>query len=128
MKSVTIEAPAMYADHHVVEVRRLLLEVPGVETVCASSAFQAVKIEYDPEQTSEDALNRILDENGYLGDLELPLESGEPAVGSDAKTYFRHTASYQCAGKTISFGQEVASSGRPLWPCPGMSRAPTMDD
>ena len=69
MTSVTIDVPLMYADHHVVEVRRILFEVPGVNELDASSAFQAVKIEYDPEKTSEDILKQVLDKNGYL-DLE----------------------------------------------------------
>jgi copper chaperone CopZ len=125
MTSVAIDLPTLYADHHVIEVRRILFEVPGVETVVASSAFQIVKIEYDPDKTSEDALKQVLDENGYLGDLQLPVESGKPAVGSDEKTYFRHTATYKAAGPVISFGQEIAASGRPLWPCPGMSPAST---
>ncbi len=128
MTSVTIDVPAMYADHHVVEVRRILFEVPGVEAVDASSAFQVVKIEYDPEKTSEDILKQALDKNGYLGDLQVPMESGKPAVGSDGDTYFRHTAAYEAAGTTISFGQEIAASGRPLWPCPGMGPAPTKDE
>ena len=72
MTSVVIDVPLMYADHHVVEVRRILFEIPGVEAVNASSAFQVVKIEYDPDKTSEDALKQILDENGYLGDLQVP--------------------------------------------------------
>ncbi len=128
MTSVAIDVPVMYADHHVVEVRRILFEVPGVEAVDASSAFQVVKIEYDPDKTSEDVLKQILDKNGYLGDLQVPLESGKPAVGSDEETYFRHTAAYEAAGPTISFGQEIAASGRPLWPCPGMGPAPTKDE
>jgi copper chaperone CopZ len=128
MTSVVIDAPVMYADHHVVEVRRILLGVPGVETVDASSAFQVVKIEYDPEKTSEDVLTKALDENGYLGDLELPLESGNPAVGYDDDTYFRHTAAYANAGTAVSFGQEITAPGRPLWACPGMGPAPTMDE
>jgi copper chaperone CopZ len=128
MTSVAIDVPVMYADHHVVEVRRILFEVPGVEAVDASSAFQVVKIEYDPEKTSEDILKQALDKNGYLGDLQVPMESGEPAVGSDGETYFRHTAAYEAVGTTISFGQEIATSKRPLWPCPGMSPAPKMDE
>ena len=127
MTSVVIDLPAMYADHHVIEVRQILFEIPGVEEVDASSAFQVVKIEYDPDKTSEDIIRQILGENGYLGDLEVPLESGKPAVGSDGETYFRHTATYEAAGPTISFGQEIAASGRPLWPCPGM-RAPRKTD
>ena len=128
MTSVTIDLPLMYADHHVVEVRRILFEVPGVNALDASSAFQAVKIEYDPEKTSEDILKQVLDKNGYLGDLEVPVESGKPAVGSDEKTYFRHTAAYESTGTVISFEQESTALQRPLWPCPGMSPTPKMDD
>jgi copper chaperone CopZ len=128
MTSVTIEVPIMYADHHVVEVRRILFEIPGVETVDASSAFQFVKIEYDPDKTSEDIIKQILDQNGYLGDLQVPLESGQPAVGGDGETWFRHTAAYKVTGTEISFGQEITASQRPLWPCPGMGARPKMDE
>ena len=128
MTSVSIEVPLMFADHHVVEVRRILFEVPGVEAVDASSAFQLVKIEFDPEKTSEDILKQVLDKNGYLGDLEVPVESGKPAVGSDEKTYFRHTAAYASTGTVISFEQETAASRRPIWPCQGMSPTRKMDD
>jgi copper chaperone CopZ len=128
MTSITIDVPVMYADHHVVEVRRLLFEIPGVDTIDASSAFQVVEIEYDPEKTSEDVLKQTLDDAGYLGDLSLPTESGQPAVGRDGTTYFRHTAAYETAGTPVSFGQEIISVGRPLWPCPGMVPGPTMDN
>jgi len=121
MTSVVIDVPAMYADHHVIEVRRILFAMPGVKTVDASSAFQAVKIEYDPESISEDALRQLLAEHGYLDDLQVPTETGRPAAGSDGETYFRHSAAYAAAGTTVSFGQGIAPSGRPLWPCPGMS-------
>ena len=30
MQKVTYETPALYGDHHVLEVRRILLELPGV--------------------------------------------------------------------------------------------------
>jgi copper chaperone CopZ len=118
----------MYADHHVIEVRRILFQDPGVKAVDASSAFQVVKIEFDPERTSEAALRQILDKGGYLGELRIPIESGKPAVGSDGKTYFRHTAAYAAAGTTVSFGQEIPASGRPLWPCPGMGAPRKQDD
>jgi hypothetical protein len=112
----------------VVEVRRILFEIPGVEEVNASSAFQVVKIEFDPDKTSEDIVKQKLDENGYLGDLQVPLESGKPAVGSDEKTWFRHTAAYKATGTKISFRQEITASGKPLWPCPGMGARPKMDE
>jgi len=128
MTSVSIEVPLMFADHHVVEVRRILFEIPGVEEVNASSSFQVVKVDFDPDKTSEDIVKQKLDENGYLGDLQVPLETGEPAVGSDGETWFRHTAAYKATGTAISFGQEIATSQRPLWPCPGMGARPTMDE
>lgn len=128
MTSVAIDVPLMYADHHVIEVRRVLLEAPGVAAVDASSAFHVVKIAYDSDKTSEDALKKILDEHGYLGALEVPLESGKPAVDSGGSAYFRHSAAHESSGTAVSFGQEVTASGKPLWPCPGMSPAPTMDE
>ena len=127
MTSVAIDVPVMYADHHVVAVRRILFEAPGVKTVDASSAFQVVKIEYDPDKTSEDVLRQILAKNGYLGDLEVPQESGKPAVGGDGDTYFRRTAASDAAGTAISFGQEITASERPLSPCPGMGPASTKE-
>jgi copper chaperone CopZ len=128
MKSLVVDVPAMYADHHVVEVRRILFEIPGVEAIDASAAFHAVGIEYDPDKTSEDALKRALDESGYLGDLEIPLESGEPTVETEGERYFRHTEAFETVADVISFGQDVSSSERPLWPCPGMSVLRTMDE
>lgn len=128
MKRLVIDVPMMYADHHVVEVRRILLEDSGVGTVNASSAFHVVEVSFDPEKTSEEALRSKLDEAGYTGELQVPSESGQPAVGRNGDAYFRHTAAYESVGTTISFGQEIVSSGRPLWPCPGMAPAPTMDE
>jgi len=128
MKSLEVAVPTMYADHHVIEVRRILFEIPGVETIDASAAFQVVEIGFDPDKTSEDVLRQTLDEAGYLGELPIPTESGEPAVGRDGTTYFRHTASIEPSGSDISFGQEIISVGRPLWPCPGMGTGPPADE
>jgi len=128
MKSLEVAVPVMYADHHVVEVRRILFEIPGVETIDASASFQVVEIEYDPEKTSEDVLRQTLDEAGYLGELPIPTESGEPAVGRDSTTYFRHTAAVEPAGNVVSFGQKIISTGRPLWPCPGMGSGAPADE
>jgi copper chaperone CopZ len=128
MKRVVFDVPMMYADHHVVEVRRILLEDPGVDGVNASSAFHVVEVSFDPEKTSEEALRSKLDDAGYTGELQVPSESGQPAIGRNGDAYFRHTAAYESVGTVISFGQEIVSSGRPLWPCPGMAPAPAMDE
>ncbi len=128
MSMLVLDVPTMYADHHVVEVRRLLLGLAGVEEVDASSAFRAVSISFDPEKVTEDEIRSVIDEAGYTAQLEVPFESGEPAVGRNGDAYFRHTAAYEAAGNVMAFGQEVASVGRPLWPCPGMGPVRMMDE
>ena len=121
MQTLTFSLPAMYADHHVAEVRRLLLAMPGVEDVYASSAFQTAEVTYDPLRVDAAAVEKVLDEAGYLGELPLPVETGMPVTdGAGAGTYFRHTASYVQATKVVGFSQNVSYAGRPLWPCPGM--------
>ena len=80
MEKKTYDLPTMYADHHVVEVRRILLEIPGVNDVYASSAFQAVEVTYDPEAVKESDIVGTLEEAGYLGDWELIAEAGKPAT------------------------------------------------
>lgn len=124
MDTLVLEVPAMYADHHVVEVRRILLEDPGVDSVDASSAFHVVEVRFEPDRTSADALQKLLDEAGYLGELPVPLESGQPAIGGngDGVTYFRHSTAREIAGASLGFDQEIASPGLPLWPCPGFDR------
>jgi copper chaperone CopZ len=110
----------MYGDHHVIEVRRILLAVPGVEDVYASSAFHTAEVTYDPDAVTPEALRAALAENGYADDLVLPTEV---AVSSTAENgparYFRHTAAFRQAG-VVSFTQTTTYAGRPLWPCPGM--------
>lgn len=123
MDKIVFEAPAMYGDHHVVEVRRLLLTLPGVTAVNASSCFHAVEIEYDTGQVSPDELKQTLTEAGYLGDLPVPVESSIAVTQreeQDKKQFFRHTAAFAQTGKNIGFGQKVQYTGRPLWPCPGL--------
>ncbi len=75
MEKVSIELPTMYGDHHVVEVRRILFGIAGVEEVYASSGFQMVEINYDQEQTSPEAIKAALANAGYTGELPAPLET-----------------------------------------------------
>jgi copper chaperone CopZ len=128
MNSLVLDVPRMFADHHVLEVRRILQEMQGVDEIYASSSFQAVEVSFDPKKLSEDDLRKALDDAGYLGELDMPLESGEPTMDSNGDRYFRHTQAFESVADVISFGQDVASSARPLWPCPGMSAVSTMDE
>lgn len=122
MEKITIDLPTMYADHHVLEVRRILLEIPGVEDVYASSAFRVVEITYDPDKVSKDDLVAALDQAGYSGDLPVPVEMGALAVQGNGgkRPFFRHTTTYETTRNVVSFQQRVNYEGRPLWPCPGM--------
>ena len=124
MNKFTQDLPAMYGDHHVIEVRRILLEIPGVDDVYASSAFRVVEVNYDPEKVTQEDILAKLNEAGYAGDMEIPIEKGSASQPSEAesngKVYMRHTAVYEQVKQAVSFGQNVTDSGRPLWPCPGM--------
>jgi copper chaperone CopZ len=129
MEKKSFELPAMYADHHVVEVRRLLLEMSGVKDVYASSAFQIADVTFDPNMVSNSEIAEKLAEAGYLGDFTIVAEAGKPAVSSNGdETFFRHTEVYEQTKDTIGFAQEVGYVGRPLWPCPGMGVIPTMEE
>ena len=129
MKTLTLELPTLYGDHHVIEVRRILLETPGVEDVYASSSFHVVEIQYDPEKVSEEDLKTKLDDAGYLGDFDFPIEAGTAAyLNETGQNYFRHTAVYGTTKQVVSFAQNVSYSGKPLWPCPGMGVIKVSDE
>jgi copper chaperone CopZ len=121
MQTLSFKVPAMYGDHHVVEVRRLLLELPGVEDVYASSSFQVVEVEFDETKLDPDRIEATLDEAGYLGELPVPAENETPLTRGNGQRqgYFRHTAAHANTGQ-VSFAQKVPYAGRPLWPCPGI--------
>jgi len=122
MQKVTYETPSLYGDHHVIEIRRILLELSGVIDVYASSAFQIVEVTYDPEKINDLEIAMKLDEAGYLGEWTVPIEAGEAAyhAESGSKPYFRHSQAYEQTHLVVSFAQNVSYLGRPLWPCPGM--------
>lgn len=120
-KTVTYNTPVLYGDHHVLEIRRILFDLPGVEDVYASSAFRIIDVTYETEKISEDQISKALDEAGYLGDWTIPTETGIPATeeGDRALTYFRHTEVFETSRQVVSFAQRINYSGRPLWHCPG---------
>lgn len=131
MQKKTFEIPAMYGDHHVTEVRSLLLSLPGVTDVYASSAFQVVEVTYDETKTNDLEISVKLDQAGYLGEWSFPMEIG--AVQSESgnggrKPFFRHTEVFQNSRQVVSFAQNIDQGHRPLWPCPGFDRSNTVDE
>jgi copper chaperone CopZ len=129
MKTLSLDLPALYGDHHVTEVRRILFELPGVEAVYASSSFHVVEVTYDPAHVDEETIVARLSEAGYLDSLDMPLESQKaPYQEPEQVASFRHTAAYAQTRQTVSFAHQVAYSGRPLWPCPGMGLVEKVDE
>jgi copper chaperone CopZ len=129
VKTVTFQVPAMYGDHHVVEVRRILSAIPGVQDIYASSAFRVVQVTYDESQTNDLDLQVKLDDAGYLGEWTILTETGMAVSSAGGQPPFmRHTATYEQTRQTVSFGQTVSYQGRPLWPCPGMGIIKGMDE
>lgn len=120
METLSLELPAMYGDHHVTEVRKLLFELEGVEQVYASSAFQAVEVKFDPGVISQEEVTAPLDEAGYTSEFDLPVEQSIPANEQKDTAFFRHTEAYAETKNTVGFAQQVRYQRSPLWPCPGM--------
>lgn len=122
MRTQTFDVPSLYGDHHVVELRRILLELPGVEDVYASSAFHAVEVTYDPDKLSDKEITKALQETGYLEEMGMPVEAGAAMYLQEdrSQAYFRHTEAFETTNKVVSFTQKVDYTGRPLWNCPGM--------
>ena len=127
MNTLALDVPAMYGDHHVLEVRRILLTMPGVESVDASSAFRVVEVGYDAGRASEEAIRATLEQAGYLAPLDVATESGEPEIrrdgdGEGSIGFFRRGAFHPVLGDQVSFGQRIVRAAQGLWPCPGMDR------
>jgi copper chaperone CopZ len=115
----------MYGDHHVIEVRRILLDFDGVEEVYASSGFRALEVEYNSKKVTKKDLTEALEKAGYLGDFEIAMEPSTPANENIQGAYFRHTEAFEQTGNTVSFEQAVKVKRSPLWPCPGMGAVTT---
>lgn len=125
MASLTLEIPSMYGDHHVIEVRRILLGLEGVSDVYASSGFRVVEVEYNSKKTPKKDLVAALEEAGYLGDFSMAMEPSTPANEDVGGAFFRHTEAFEQTGNTVSFEQAVRAQRSPLWPCPGMGPVKT---
>ncbi|MDP1779327.1 MAG: heavy-metal-associated domain-containing protein [Anaerolineales bacterium] len=128
MEIKTFESPALYGDHHVSEVRRILLELTGISEVYASSAFQVIEVKFDPVKIKAEQITACLEEAGYLGEVPMLIETGIAVEKKGGDNFFRHTAVYETIKGTVSFAQRVDYNGRPLWPCPGMGAVKMTDE
>jgi copper chaperone CopZ len=83
MDSITLDAPAMFADHHVLKVREALLAQDGIDDVYASSAWQSVIVSYDSAKIDPAAIENILAEAGYAADKTTPILAQNDAYYRD---------------------------------------------
>jgi copper chaperone CopZ len=78
MEKLGLNIPAMYGDHHVLAVRKLLEALPGVESVYASSAFKHVTVTFDPAKANQAQIEQVLADNGYPRDVEIQTPEWKP--------------------------------------------------
>ena len=65
MQTATLDVPALWADHHVLRVRDVLVPIDGVEDVYASSAWKQVLVKYDEAKVDRPAIEKALADAGY---------------------------------------------------------------
>ena len=112
MENLTLDLPAMYGDHHVPRVRGLLTALPGVQAVNASSAMQRVVVNFDPAQTSAEAIRAALAAGGYA-----PGEGADPETLHVPQAELAHMAAY---AKGEPGGRSLPEPPPSLGTCPGL--------
>lgn len=84
MEKLTLEVPRMYADHHVLGVRKLLLGLEGIDDVYASSAWKQVQVTYDSAKLEPAAIEEALSQAGYpVGGDDTPILIERNRIGRD---------------------------------------------
>lgn len=86
MEKALFSVPRMYADHHVLRVRRVLAQLPGVQDVYASAALKKVAVSFDPALTSAQAVQEALKAAGYGPDD--PLEFAQPPQNKEDNSFW----------------------------------------
>ncbi len=113
MEKTSFSTPAVYGDHHVLEVRQILMAIPGVVEVYVSSCFHVIEVSYDPVKTTSEAIASRLEAAGYLEGISFPGEDSTPA-------YSRRAKINEHIRTMVGFMQDIPVQARRVWPCPGM--------
>jgi len=117
MERLSFTLPAMYGDHHVLEVRRILLEMTGIQEVNASSCFHVVEVLFDPAFADTETVKARLEEAGYFRELPTPHEIQGTRNGNSRTT--RPEPLYH-SDEMVTFVQVVSDDSAIQLPCPGM--------
>lgn len=126
MVTLTLDLPTLYGDHHVIEVRALLAGLPGVRPLVASSAWQAVELEYDPARITPADIRAALAARGYTADPGLPAASARRAGGTEfalgpgaVEQFAETTPAWEAPGPCPGFSVLRPGAGQPADPGPG---------
>lgn len=87
MERVTFSTPTLYADHHVLKVRQVLLALDGVKDVIASSMYRDVTVDYDPSKISAEAIQQAIEAAGYPIGVEPDFSDLVPAHDDTSPWY-----------------------------------------
>jgi copper chaperone CopZ len=66
VEKLSLTLPAMWADHHVLAVRKALADTPGIGAVAASARDFTLSITFDPATVAAEAIIAGLAKAGYV--------------------------------------------------------------
>jgi copper chaperone CopZ len=120
MEKVSFPVSSLFGDHHVLEVRRILLARSGVAEVYASSCFHVIEVSFDPAQISQADIAAVLEAAGYFADLPQPVEA-TAQISQRQAMILEQT-------QVVGFQEKIAIQKRTAWPCPGMGLLKVQED
>ena len=69
-----ISVPAMFGDHHVVQVRQIVAALPGVQSVLASASRHKISVTFNRAQLTLATIAAALAQAGFAPDV-IPAEA-----------------------------------------------------
>ncbi len=83
MEQMTLQIPRMWADHHVLAVRKALAAL-GVQEIQASAAHNLVRLAFDPAAVRREQVLQALEQAGYASTeaVEFPQPPANKERGS----------------------------------------------
>jgi copper chaperone CopZ len=89
----TISLPAMYGDHHVVQVRQVVSALPGVKAVQASASRRKIYVTFSPSQLTLEAICAALAKAGFAPGVPAAEAAGAgeslPVVAAADQVHIR---------------------------------------
>jgi copper chaperone CopZ len=84
MEKHVLNLPTLFADHHVLTLRKALLDLEGVSDVYASSAWKQAIVTFDPAKINAADLEHAATQAGYpVGEAEIPILVTRESIGRD---------------------------------------------